>query len=147
MTDHDDPCDLCDDCGGYTYDLEGWPKAVPCEACDRRAPDCYLRKLRQKLIDRNTGNQVGRTRGEIGAREETFARHWAKANRAVPGLNDSRTLLQCILRNCKTGDEPTERDYLIAATVFQFLGSNGGKFLLGDIDRELKACRRGGVLP
>lgn len=149
------PCHLCDDQGGVSYTIasDGWPQSVSCDVCGLCAPDWYIRKLKRQLVERNTGKQTHRTKGEIGAREATFAKHWASLNRGRPGLNSGATALALLLREERTREDheenipqPTERDYMIAATVIQWLGTNGGRCFLSGVAKDLEACRRGTLL-
>lgn len=59
--------------------------------------------------------------------EAAFRDQWLEHIRAVPTVNSGRNALELLLP-----DAPSDRDYLVAATVIQWLGSNGGQAFYKD---------------
>lgn len=88
-------------------------------------------------------------RNEHNLRERIFSELWADENKRRPGINFGATLLECILDDAPQGlynpfnppllPKLTQRDAEVAATVIQWLGTNGGECFLGRARRKIQA--------
>jgi hypothetical protein len=66
-------------------------------------------------------------------REKAFAKAWEKINEN--SLGDT-TLLDDLLSTDRFSPKPSERDYQVAATLIQWLGSHVGQCFLSQVEEE-----------
>lgn len=141
-------CEECEDDGGVGRDSDGSWYAFECELCGRVASKRVIKELTDRDVQRAKGIDWERIHHEHCLEERAWHEVWADRLRARPGQNFGRNLLENLVCRSPQGwypwqrqrtkdDIPSERDYEVAATVIQFLGSNGGHWLREDVMKRL----------
>lgn len=124
---------------------------IQCGVCLKVASQKYANKINKKLLERNRGFGYNRTTYVHGIREKLFYEMWHKINVEKRGFNGGQTALQLLISNTLQNsimsglqkripkDEiATERDYKIAATVVQWLGSSVGYSYLKEVVQKIE---------
>lgn len=76
-----------------------------------------------------------------GTIELAYQKQWENENTKSHCLNLGSTRLGLLLNNERLGNlrsKPTKRDYKVAATVIQWLGTNCGRAFLDDVQRRIR---------
>ncbi len=68
--------------------------------------------------------------------EHSYAKKWKEENHRKPGLNGGYGTLESLLSDKNNQWQLTQRDAYVAATLIQFLGTNGGSCLLWEVERN-----------
>lgn len=125
---------LSPDDGCYCEDSNCTP-ANP--QCGTRAEAVARELLREALEPRLIGRHPGRMTGA----ERIFVEVLREQNRRSQGINHGYTLLEHVLNPDLTLSPPrvSQHDAEIATTIVQFLGTNGGRCLIHDAERRIKA--------
>lgn len=139
-------CWNCQDEGlVYRTGRDGHHAAETCEVCGRTGSPELIAQRNAKDEQRGTG--VLAERCEHSPLEAAFRKAWLDKLRPSSGVNGgidtlqllmSPTLSSCSDRFARRLDIPeaekaTDRDYLVAATVIQWLGSNIGQAFLAEV--------------
>lgn len=160
-------CEFCNGQGGvgisgFGSQTGSWV-VRECDCCHVVGQQSRADFLNAREAARQKG--VGHERIKWSLRERAFYEEWAKQNRQPSqGFNYGMTTLQLLLAPIVSGapisfplsgtekiPDPqiaTERDYLVAATIIQWLGSNIGTCFLNDVrDRIAKLEEENKHLP
>ena len=149
-----DICDLCNNKGKIYRDNDGWFKPEHCDCCGKVGSRLDADILNINEIERNKGFWFDRIKSSIY--EQAYYEVWADQNRPRPGLNGTISMVQLLisrviqnkmfsvygLRSIPENEVATERDYKVAATVIQFLGTNGGRFFLDEVKKKIKELEK-----
>jgi hypothetical protein len=148
-------CKDCHDRGGVYRCTDSSLKPDECGGCGKVGSPEYIDDLNFKEAERNKGFQFDRVEHNIY--EQAYYEVWAKNNRSYPGLNGGYTIIQSLISKAIHKDNiipglrlkpipkneiATERDFRIAATVFQFLGTNGGRYILDEVKIKINELEK-----
>jgi hypothetical protein len=147
-------CDMCSDKGKIYRDNDGWFKPTHCDCCGKIGPQLDADILNVNEIERNKGFWFNRV--EFSIHEQAYYEVWADQNRPRPGLNGTISMVQLLisrviqnkmfsvygLKSIPENEVATERDYKVAATIIQFLGTNGGRFFLDEVKKKIKELEK-----
>lgn len=79
------------------------------------------------MIDKKfKGVNFNRTNRNKNLLEKIYVNEWQKANACLP-----ETLLSCLTNN--NDSSLSDRDWLVASTIIQWLGSDVGKFFIENV--------------
>lgn len=139
-------CSTCYDLGGCYRNKNGLISSCECEQCFKKASSKRIKEIRKQEKFMHQGFMHKRTKNSI--REKIFYEAWMNENRTFArrrSINFGMTTLESVTRisNNKKRDiyeltVLTDRDYKIAATVIQWLGTNCGQSFLDEVQREIK---------
>lgn len=149
-------CEWCNDKGGIeTINSTGFVRIAECSSCGCISTQEYIDEINKKLEERNQGVGFERTKGYYGSREFAFQEMWAKLNRRQT-FNGGYTYLQLLMSpelsksvgllhsvNIPPEQIVNERDYKVAATVIQWLGTNIGYSYLKDVIQKIEKEENG----
>lgn len=141
-------CPHCEDRGGVwrkspTYEF----KAYECDCCGLIASDDYVAGLNARDLKRATGAHAERM--SFNPYERAFHEQWLEKIRTPHFLNHGYNTLQLLLSRSRCSmdmfeayrpvseeERPTERDYYIAASIVQWLGSNMGRCFIEEATKR-----------
>lgn len=141
-------CCSCNEKGGIYRDKDGWFIPCECNCCGKIGSQLVADKLNLSEENNNKGFHFDRV--EFNAYEQAFYEEWADQNRPRHGINGSLSIVQSVISKTVHKDAglgfrfkpipksevATERDYKVAASVIQFLGSNGGQYFLSKVEER-----------
>jgi hypothetical protein len=143
----EDGC-ICDNKGGIYRNKDGWFVPCECNCCGKIGSQLTADKLNLSEESNNKGFQFDRI--QFSAYEQAFYEEWADQNRPRPGINGCLSIVQSVISKTVHKDAglgfrfksipqvevATERDFKVAASVIQFLGSNGGQYFLSKVEER-----------
>ena len=147
-------CCSCDGEGGNYRDSDGWVKPRACDCCGKIGSQLVADTINLNEEERNKGFWFDRVQFSIY--EQAYHEVWANQNRPRPGLNGGISMVQGLisraihdqmmlvlnLKPIPESEIATERDYKVAATIIQFLGTNGGRFFLDEVRKKIKELEK-----
>lgn len=150
MNTPDDYCSVCDNKGSWhrsidTRDVAGYP----CDVCGRSYDPAELQRINENEVNRCKGSGFDRVKDS--PYEAAIFDAWVRENRPSIGFNGGIGTLKGLLnRDVVNGDpditylsqdivEPSERDWFVASTVIQWLGTPCGRAFLMEAQRDGRA--------
>lgn len=147
-----DVCDFCNDEGAVSRPGQGKPfESRECECCCKMGTPEKLKRLNDRDDLRTTGYNADRC--QFNVLEQIFREKWREETLPTAGVNGghsklqlllsrrlAQTLMSCSMVGVRLTEEEicTERDYRVAATVIQWLGTNIGQCFINECMDEYR---------